>query len=113
MLSIERWWLVTAPMDLRYGMDRLLGHVRLELKHTPTESDAYVFVNRARTRIKLLCFDRHGVWLATRRLYEGGFKWPRDGDTTWRIDAEQFAWLCAGVNWQRLSVGPMALAKAV
>ncbi len=100
-------------MDLRYGMVRLLGYVRLELKHTPTKSDAYLFVNRARTRIKMLCCDRHGVWLATRRLYAGGFKWPRDGDTTRTLNAEQFAWLCAGVNWQRLSMGPTTLSKAV
>lgn len=113
MLSITRWWLVIAPMDLRYGMDRLLGHVRMVLEHTPTEAEAYVFVNRARTRIKLLCCDRHGVWLATRRLHQGGFKWPREGETTWTLDADQFAWLCTGVDWQRLSMGPMALEKAV
>lgn len=113
MLSIERWWLITAPMDLRYGMDRLLGYVRLELAHTPSESDAFVFVNRARTRIKMLCCDRHGLWLATRRLHQGGFKWPRDGDATWTLRAEQFAWLCTGVDWQRLSMGPSTLSKAV
>ncbi len=113
MLNIERWWLVTAPMDLRCVMDRLLGHVRLELKHALGESGAFAFVNRARTRVKLLCCDRHGVLLATWRLYVGGFKWPRAGEATWRLDAEQFAWLCVGVNWQRLSMGPMALPNAV
>lgn len=54
MLSLRRWWLITTPMDLRYGMDCLLGHVRLELGRVPGESDAHVFVNRARTRIKRL-----------------------------------------------------------
>jgi RHS repeat-associated protein len=32
MLSPTGWWLVTAPMDLRRGMDRLLVHVRESLK---------------------------------------------------------------------------------
>lgn len=113
MLSIERWWLVQAPVDLRYGMDRLLGHVRLELEHTPSEADAYVFVNRAHTRIKMLCCDRHGMWLATRRLYSGGFKWPRSGDVVWELEAEAFAWLCAGVDWQRLSAGTAVLSKMI
>lgn len=112
-MSIERWWLVTAPMDLHYRMDRLLGHVRLTLQHTPTESDAYVFINRARSRIKLLRCDRHGMRLATRRLYEGGFKWPGDGDVTRTLQADQFAWLYAGVSWQRLSMGTMALSTAI
>jgi hypothetical protein len=34
MLSPTGWWLVTAPMDLRCGMDRLLVHVRETLGAT-------------------------------------------------------------------------------
>ena len=77
MLSLRRWWLVTAPIDLRCGMDRLLVQVRTVLAREPGEGDAYVFANRSGTRIKVVCCDRHGVWLAVRRLHQGRFVWPR------------------------------------
>lgn len=60
MLSPVGWWLVTAPMDLRCGMDRLLVHVRETLERHPFDGAAYVFRNRAATRIKVLCCDTRG-----------------------------------------------------
>ncbi len=103
MLSPTGWWLVTAPIDLRCGMDRLLVHVREILDRNPFDGAAYVFRNRAATRIKVLCCDAQGTWLAVRRLQDGRFIWPASGATTWSLDPEQFGWLCAGVDWQRLS----------
>lgn len=102
MLSPDNWYLVTAPMDLRCGMDRLLVHVREYLGCEPMDG-AYVFRNRAATRLKVLICDDQGVWLAVRRLQQGRFIFPALGAATWSLEPEQFAWLCAGVNWQRLS----------
>ena len=108
MLSIGNWWLITAPTDLRCGMDRLLLQVQALRGRAAAEGEAYVFANRSGNRIKLLCCDRHGVWLAVRRLHHGSFHWPRIGDAAWSLSAEQFSWLCAGVDWQRLSITPMS-----
>ncbi len=60
MLSPAGWWLVTALIDLRCGMDRLLVHVREILDRNPFDGAAYVFRNRAATRIKVLCCDAQG-----------------------------------------------------
>lgn len=76
MLSPTGWWLVTAPVDLRGGMDRLWLHVRGHLQQDPVHGGAYVFRNRAGTRIKVLHVDPHGVWLAVRRLHEGASTGP-------------------------------------
>ena len=103
MLSPNGWWLVTAPMDLRCGMDRLLVHVRDVLGRDPSDGGAYVFHNHAASRIKLLCCDAQGTWLAVRRLQQGRFIWPCAGELVWTLSAEQFGWLCAGVDWRRLS----------
>ncbi|EFI5608821.1 transposase, partial [Escherichia coli] len=46
-------------------------------------------------------------WLCARRLHRGTFHWPRDGDVSWSLTPEQFSWLTAGVDWQRLSAGPL------
>lgn len=103
MLNPTGWWLATAPIDLRCGMDRLLVHVRESLGHDPFDGGAYVFRNRSASRIKVLCCDVHGTWLAVRRLQDGRFLWPRAGDALWSLQTEEFAWLCAGIDWQRMS----------
>lgn len=102
MLSPNGWWLVTAPIDLRCGMDRLLVHVRDFLGRDPCDGGAYVFRNRTSSRIKVLCCDAQGTWLAVRRLQQGCFVWPREDASAWTVSAEQFGWLCAGVDWRRL-----------
>ncbi len=109
MLSPRAWYLATAPIDLRCGADRLLVLVQA-LSSGAMVDGAYVFRNRSGTRIKLLLADATGVWLCTRRLHSGRFVWPRPGAAVCNVSREQFVWLCAGVDWQRLSaVKPLAM----
>ena len=113
MLKATGWWLAVAPVDLRCGIDRLLVKIGGELGRDARDGGAYVFRNRGGTRIKVLCVDAQGVWLATRRLHEGAFHWPRTGEAVWSLTVEQFGWLCAGVDWQRLSTQRMTLPAVV
>lgn len=112
MLTPSRWYLAIAPIDLRCGADRLLVLVQSLFQQDVLAGGAYVFRNRSATRIKVLLADATGVWLCTRRLQSGRFVWPRAGDALCTLSAEQFSWLCAGVDWQRLS-SPKLLAKWV
>ncbi|AJI94696.1 putative transposase [Yersinia ruckeri] len=61
-----------------------------------------VFCNKARSRIKVLRWDKHGVWLCLRRLHQGHFVWPRHGDIAWTLSPEQADWLMKGIDWQRV-----------
>lgn len=106
------WWLVSAPVDFRCGADRLLVHVREVLGREPLDGSAYVFRNRRASRIKVLVVDAQGVWLSVRRLHQGRFVWPSAGETLWSLRRAQFSWLCAGVDWQRLSAS-LPLEKCV
>jgi len=99
-------FLAVEPIDLRCGMDRLLVWVQSS-GGAVSESVGYVFRNRAGSRIKLLLMDATGVWLCVRRLHAGRFHWPRSGDATYTLSREQFEWLCAGVDWMRLSTSVM------
>jgi transposase len=100
-----------APADLRYGIDRLLVKIGAELGRDPRDGGAYCFRNRAGTRMKVVCVDAQGVWLCMRRLHAGTFRWPRAGDAVCALSREQFAWLCAGVDWQRLSCDMSSVGK--
>lgn len=101
MLSPTAWWMVVTPMDLRCGMDRLLAQVQ-GLSLDALAGAAYVFRNRAGTRLKVVCADGNGVWLCVRRLHRGRFVWPRMTDAVCTLSIEQMRWLCAGIDWQRM-----------
>ncbi len=95
--------LCTGPMDMRAGVDKLSLHVQQVLGRAPCDGTAYVFSNRRRTRLKLVCWDGTGVWMCLRRLHRGQFAWPAPDATSWQLTADQWQWLVAGVDWQRLS----------
>lgn len=113
MLRPTRWWLACAPIDLRCGIDRLLVLVQSTFEGDAFDGSAYVFRNRASSRIKVLIGDATGVWLCVRRLHDGRFVWPRADSTVCQLDAQQFEWLCAGVDWQRLSASAKDLAHTL
>jgi transposase len=112
VLTPTGWWLAVAAVDLRCGIDRLLVSVQGALGHDAFDGGAFVFRNRAGTRIKVLVVDATGVWLCVRRLHQGRFVWPRDAARVCELSAAQFTWLCAGVDWQRLSAD-VAIARRI
>lgn len=59
MLKPTGWWLARAPVDLRCGADRLWVLVKGSLGRDPAEGGAYIFRNRAGTRIKVLPDSPH------------------------------------------------------
>lgn len=80
MLKPDNVFLAVNPVDMRRGIDTLTQYVQDTLKSSWHDSAAFVFTNKARTRIKVLRWDKHGVWLCTRRLHKGHFHWPRASD---------------------------------
>lgn len=71
MLTPERLFLVRQPVDMRGGVDVLTQYVRTSLSTPWHDGAAFLFTNKTRTRIKLLRWDKHGVWLCARRLHRG------------------------------------------
>lgn len=110
--KIETYWVVGAPVDFRCGAERLLIQVREMLGRSPLDGSAFVFRNRRSNRIKVLKVDGQGVWLASRRLHEGRFCWISAHEALASLTRRQFRWLCAGVDWQRLSAS-LPLEKQV
>ncbi|EGB7373923.1 IS66 family insertion sequence element accessory protein TnpB [Escherichia coli] len=90
MLTPDNVFLVVKPVDMRRGIDTLTQYVQNELNAAWHDGAAFVFTNKVRSRIKVLRWDKHGVWLCTRRLLRGSFHWPRKGDATWHLTQERF-----------------------
>lgn len=70
MIAIE-------PVDFRRQIDGLVAHCRQVLAANPMSGTCFVFINRARTMIRVLVYDGSGFWLMTKRLSKGTFTgWP-------------------------------------
>lgn len=106
MIAPEQVFLAVEPVDMRWGIDRLSAYMQSVIGRSPCDGTAYAFSNRDRSRLKLLLWDGTGVWLCQRRLHTGRFRWPVPGETVCSLTAEQWRWLIAGVEWQRLSALP-------
>ena len=76
-----RVWAYPQPCDLRKGFDGLAGLVTTALRQDPLRGDCYLFVNRDRTRAKVLVYDGTGLCIYQKRLEVGRFAalWGRDG----------------------------------
>jgi transposase len=68
-----RVWLCTAPTDMRKTYNGLSALVKNHLDDNPLNGQLYVFVNRRRTQMKILFFDRNGYAIWSKRLEQGQF----------------------------------------
>lgn len=101
MIRIEAVWLAVDPLDMRAGSETILAKV-VQVFGAAQPHHAYCFANRRASRLKVLVHDGIGVWLAARRLHQGGFVWPRQGAQTASITREQLDALALGLPWQRI-----------
>ena len=86
-----RAMMAPRPVDFRKGMDRLAALVRDALGADPISGTVYVFRSKRADRAKLLFWDGSGVVLATKRLEDSQFCWPKIEDGVVRLAAAQLA----------------------
>lgn len=65
------------PLDMRASFDGLAARVSARLARDPLDGHLYCFVNRSRTLMKVLFFDRSGYCILYKRLEQGTFALPR------------------------------------
>lgn len=104
MIRIDAVWLAVQPLDMRTGSHTALGRV-VEVFGSARPHHAYLFANRRASRMKVLVHDGIGVWLAARRLYQGGFVWPRESDSIRPLTHAQLDALVLGLPWQMVGEG--------
>lgn len=69
-------YLAAEAIDMRKSIDGLAAWVQHSLPVSPLSGALFVFFNRPRDKVKLLWWDRHGFWLAYKRLERGRFRLP-------------------------------------
>lgn len=103
MLSLPssiRIFVCATPTDMRKQFDGLSALVTHSLSQDVMTGDYFVFINRAKNRCKVLCWDRDGFALWAKRLERGRFQLPsRDSDSAaTQIDATTLAMMLGGID---------------
>ena len=102
-------YLAVEPQDLRKNFNGLAALVSDHLQGDPYQGALYVFVNRRRTRLKILFWDGTGLWVACKRLEEGQFSWPkpsREGQRRLSLTPEALAMLTDGLDLKGARMRP-------
>jgi transposase len=100
MPTAVRIFVCTAPVDMRFGFDRLAQVARERVGQEPQQGGAlFVFANKRASRLKILWFERNGLCLLYKRLHQAVFELPlaAGGLASVHVDASALAKLLEGV----------------
>ena len=101
--SSVRVYLALDPVNMHLSFDRLAGLVR-QLGLDPSTGHLFVFVNRPKTHMKVLFFDRSGYCQVYKRLERGTFQVPAvgpDGVPRRELTPTELGLILEGVDLQQ------------
>jgi len=95
-------YLAAGATDMRKSFNGLYALVAGTLEADPLSGHLFVFCNRRRDRIKILCFDGSGLWVCAKRLEKGTFRWPGAAGGSVELTQAQLHLLLGGLDLVRM-----------
>jgi transposase len=93
-----RIWLYAVPTDLRKSFDGLSALVRTKLLEDPLSGQLFVFLNRRRTQVRILYFDRSSYCVWAKRLEQGRFHSDVTGGDKQRLSWSDLQLILEGID---------------
>lgn len=93
------YYLYRRPVKMSKSFDGLAALVRTELDRDIISGDVFLFLNRPRTMIKVLVYEKKGFSIFYRRLDEGAFVLPAitGEELSYPMSTEQLMYLLSGM----------------
>jgi transposase len=93
-------YVAVEPVDMRKSFNGLWAATVEQLREDPKSGAVFAFINKERTRLKLLYWDGTGVLILAKRLEQGRFSWPAPSANTAKLALapEALALLMGGVE---------------
>lgn len=89
--------------DMRKSFDGLSGLVSREMKQQVLGGDVFIFINRRRSQVKLLSWEKDGLAVYHKRLEKGTFELPRTGtEPVITLSALQLRLIIEGIQLQSI-----------
>ena len=95
----RQYHLYRKETDMRKGFDSLCGIIKNELGKQVMHGDAFIFINKPRTHIKLLLWEKGGFTIYYRRLEKGTFEVPAFNldASSMQITSDQLNFILQGI----------------
>jgi transposase len=101
----SRLFIATRPTDLRKSFDGLATLVEGQFGRQVRSGDAFIFLNKRATQVRMLFWDRDGFCIVMKRLEAGTFRRVTAVDTGVdhvEIEPAEFSMLLDGIDVQVL-----------
>ena len=99
--SVNKIYLAYGATDFRKQIPSLCSIIRDNFKMNPYDKSAYIFCNKKRNRIRVVCYDKNGFIMAQKTLLDTEkmkFQWPRNSYELKNITKQQLEWLLSGLK---------------
>lgn len=99
--DVSTIYIAYGATDFRKQIPALCAEVRSRFKLNPYKNVAFIFCNKKRNSIKVLCYDKNGFVLAQKTLLDAEkmkFQWPRNSHELKNITKKQLDWLLSGLK---------------
>lgn len=94
------YYLYRKPVKMSRSFDGLAALIRTELDKDIISGDVFIFLNRARTTIKIFVYENKGFSIYYRRLDEGSFQLPliSSDHISYRMSVDQMMYMLSGMT---------------
>ena len=100
------YYISPGTMDMRKGSNSLAIFVQDQLKGNPFSKSMFLFCSKSKKTLAVLVWD-NGFWLMKKKVLNGTFAWPKDGDEALLITLEDVKRLISGEDiWRKIPVIP-------
>lgn len=99
--EISTIYIAYGATDFRKQIPALCADVKSKFNLNPYKNVAFIFCNKKRTSIKVLCYDKNGFVLAQKTLLDVQkmkFQWPKNSNELKNISKKQLDWLLSGLK---------------
>ena len=105
--SIDTIYIAYGVTDFRKQTSSLCSIITNTFNKSLYDNSAYIFCNKKRNSIRVLCYDKNGFILAQKTLLDTDkmkFKWPRNTDELKNISKQQLNWLLSGLELEQKNI---------
>ncbi len=103
--DVDTVYLHRGWVDFRKSINGLVTIVEGDMILSPYSPAIFVFCNKRRDKLKILCWDNTGFVLWYKRLEKAKFKWPKKSShDVLTLTNEQLDWLLRGLDFQNMQL---------